>query len=1200
MRGYGKLNGVEKAIFAHGTSSARGIAMFVSKEFFSRIKNIYKGEDGRTLICDIHEDVHIITLVAIYAPNEDSPGFFNKLREILRNRHENKVVVGDFNLALNVEVDRKNTYFNNNRAKDQVLDIMEEFSLNDTWRVRNPEKLEYSWTRKTSRSHEREASRIDFALVSAGLDQKVEMIMYISSIKTDHRAVYMVINTMGNERGPGYWKFNTRLLQDSQYLETMNKQIEAFIADQSGDDPCAVWEKFKGMIKKTTVKFCRRRTDQDKLILSQLCEKVKEYESRLPLQEREDKLYVETKAEFEDKIMEKTLGVMFRCKANWYEYGEQNTKYFYSLEKAKYNSKTCFRLVTEQGQELRDDKEILNYQREFYVQLYDKDPEVHFDMQNRFNVKVPENIREEQESQITRIDLEEAIKTMNNNKTPGKDGIPVDFYKVFWARIKNLFYDMMLHAFDLSLLPLSLREGVLNLIPKANKDSRMVKNLRPITLLNTDYKIIEKAIANKMIPALTHIIHQDQRGFMKDRRISVNIRKMLDIIHQAEKEDLEAVVLSLDFVKCFDKCSFSILHGSLDFFGFGQIVKDWTKILYDQFFVCIQNNGKFSTQLPIKKGVHQGGCCSSVYFLVIAEILALSLRSNEEIEGITIRDIRNLLNQFADDMDIFSSNSKSSLENIKNELESFRLQSGFTVSYDKTTMYRIGSLRHSNTQMYDLDQFVWSNEDINVLGVTIAHEEVVQKNYQPLVEKSKKVLDSWYNRGLSLIGKVQVVNTLIASLFVYKMMVLPIIPDNIVKKIDNLIRNFLWNGKKSKVGYNILQNPTEAGGLKLVNLVNKDKALKTTWPQILAKENSYGDLVYSLMRCTHLKENIWRCNLHKADIDKFKAINKFWRDVLVSWSEINVYFQFRIENQIIWYNSKIRVNNKPFFWKDIFDSGLVYVYQLFDHKEFKTDEQVRSEFGLSRIRYNSIKAAIPREWKLFFRENPTSTFLPLPPHNYDQSIHVYKGKWARKVYLLLSDDVLLVHNKYLKWKMDLGEDFNDSLVEFGTMHLDVYKLTNVPKLRSFQYRINQHALVTNVQLYKWNIVGSEACSFCGKDKETVLHIFVECDQVRTLWNQLSEYTVQLFPGTTLHITPTNIIFNRIGDGKRNVINFICLLVKQYIYSQRCLKSAISFPIFKNRLMKIRSIEKYIAIKNGKLHLHNKKWYKTTYPDLDGL
>ena len=203
-------------------------------------------------------------------------------------------------------------------------------------------------------------------------------------------------------------------------------------------------------------------------------------------------------------------------------------------------------------------------------------------------------------------------------------------------KIQDIFVAMMLETYDKGILHDSARKGILNLIPKPNKDARHIKILRPITLLNTDYKIIEKAVVNKMIPALQHIIHQDQRGFMKDRRISVNIRKLLDIMNYTKREELEAVVLSLDFVKCFDKCSFSILHGSLEFFKFGQIVKDWTEILYRDFTVKIQNNGNFSTEIDIKKGVHQGGCCSSVYFLVIAEILALSLRDNSEIEGITI------------------------------------------------------------------------------------------------------------------------------------------------------------------------------------------------------------------------------------------------------------------------------------------------------------------------------------------------------------------------------------------------------------------------------------------------------------------------------------------------------------------------------------------------------------------------------------
>ena len=186
-----------------------------------------------------------------------------------------------------------------------------------------------------------------------------------------------------------------------------------------------------------------------------------------------------------------------------------------------------------------------------------------------------------------------------------------------------------------------------------------------------------------------------------------------------------------------------------------------------------------------------------------------------------LKTIRNLLNQFADDMDVFTLCTEGSIRALYKELKDFYYQSGFKVSYDKTTLYRIGSLRHSCAQLYDIDEYHWSNKDITVLGVKVSHEDIIEKNYDELIEKATKLLTAWQNRQLSLIGKVQVVNTLVASLFVHRMMVLPIIPNSVVKKLDNLIRQFLWNGKKAKIAYNILQNPRTKGGLGLVNLKKK-------------------------------------------------------------------------------------------------------------------------------------------------------------------------------------------------------------------------------------------------------------------------------------------------------------------------------------------------------------------------------------------
>ena len=678
---------------------------------------------------------------------------------------------------------------------------------------------------------------------------------------------------------------------------------------------------------------------------------------------------------------------------------------------------------------------------------------------------------------------------------------------------------------------------------------------------------------------------------MKDRRISVNIRKLLDIMHYTEEEDIEAVVLSLDFVKCFDKCSFSILHGSLDFFKFGSIVRKWTEILYKNYTVKIQNNGHFSDKIDIEKGVHQGGCCSSIYFLVIAEILAISLRNNNNIKGITINEIINLLNQFADDMDICFLSSKESLENIIQELRKFHYHSGFEVSYDKTTLYRIGSLRHSNAQMYDMTEYIWSNNDITVLGITIAHENIVDKNYNSIVKKVENILEAWYNRGLSLYGKIQVVNTLIASQFVYKMMVLPTIPEHIIKNIDNVIRRFIWNGKKAKISYKILQNSKKEGGLKLVNLKNKDIALKATWPQILQNEDEYSQIVWPILKAATLKENIWRCNLSPKDVKYLKIKSEFWKDVLTSWCEYNYRNWTRAENQIIWYNSDIKINNKVFMWNDMYEKGLLYVHQLYANKNFKTFQQIYEEFGLSKMRYNSLKMAIPKYWKQTFTDQSLSQMFPLAPHNYDYAINVYRNNFSRRVYAKINSDILLIHSKYIKWKHEIGPEFAETIHQYASLHMYVFNITPVAKYISFQYRLLQRGLITNVQLYKWNISNSDRCYYCNIEKETIVHLFCECERVQCFWGEVEREILCKFADVeSLQLNVCNIIANTIvKDSISHVGNFICLIAKHYIYSQKCLKKELCIKNFKAVVSKIRNIEKYIAIKNQCITKYSHKW-----------
>ena len=535
-------------IYSHGTSAARGIAVFVTKSIDPNIENIYVDNDGRFIVFDIVECEQKISVAALYAPNEDNPNFFEKIQGLLRGRSEHKILIGDFNLVLDVEIDRLNTYCNNMRSLEKVESIIEEFILKDIWRIHHPEAREYSWFK---RGNIMKASRIDYALISSGIDQSVKMSSYLSGIKTDHRALYLVIDLKSFERGRGYWKLNNILLGESEYVKMMNIELEKFIEQNRDEKAVEIWEKLKLKIKKLSIEYSKNRTSESKIAIAQLSELVSDYEARLPLNQGEDNLYEKTKKDLEEKLFERAKGMLFRSKVRWYEEGERNTKYFFALEKARYNAKTCYKIISESGQEIIIPEQILSEQKEFYSKLYQKDENVHFDLKNSYGICVPEEIKLEQEKMLTLDDLQDAIKSMKNNKTPGQDGLPIDFYKVFRMKLRDLFCRVVEEVYDSEMLHSTARQGILNLIPKSNKDSRFIKNLRPITLLNTDYKIIEKAIALKMLPALDHIIHRDQRGFMKDRRISVNIRKILDIMYETEKEDFRSGDIITRFCEMF-------------------------------------------------------------------------------------------------------------------------------------------------------------------------------------------------------------------------------------------------------------------------------------------------------------------------------------------------------------------------------------------------------------------------------------------------------------------------------------------------------------------------------------------------------------------------------------------------------------------------------------------------------------------------
>ena len=108
---------------------------------------------------------------------------------------------------------------------------------------------------------------------------------------------------------------------------------------------------------------------------------------------------------------------------------------------------------------------------------------------------------------------------MENNKSPGSDGITAEFYKIFWHDVKPYHIKSINNSFLNDHLTTLQKQNILPLIPKYGKDLTQLPNGRPLSLLNIDYKIATKAISNRMNTIIPSIIHSSQTGFISGRYI---------------------------------------------------------------------------------------------------------------------------------------------------------------------------------------------------------------------------------------------------------------------------------------------------------------------------------------------------------------------------------------------------------------------------------------------------------------------------------------------------------------------------------------------------------------------------------------------------------------------------------------------------------------------------------------------------------
>ncbi|KAL9962019.1 hypothetical protein ACROYT_G031074 [Oculina patagonica] len=239
------------------------------------------------------------------------------------------------------------------------------------------------------------------------------------------------------------------------------------------------------------------------------------------------------------RVFIKAKGAIIRSRATWYEKGEKSNKYFLGLESHR-GTKSCIRrLFSSDGRLTTNPTKIIKEIEKFYSDLYasnDESVRNHPFLQRAEIPKLSDEMRRICEGRLSLKECFDCLQSFQNNKSPGNDGLTVEFYKTFWNSIRNLVVDCLNYSYECGELSNTQKQAIITLIEKKGKDKRNIGNWRPISLINVDAKIGSKAIALRLQKVLAEIIHFNQNAYVKGRTILDAVRTIDDILEYTERK----------------------------------------------------------------------------------------------------------------------------------------------------------------------------------------------------------------------------------------------------------------------------------------------------------------------------------------------------------------------------------------------------------------------------------------------------------------------------------------------------------------------------------------------------------------------------------------------------------------------------------------------------------------------------------------
>ena len=1088
-------------------SNRRGVAILVANTTKFELTKEICDKDGRYILIKGKLEDQLVTLISVYAPPESGKPFFETLFSVINKEAEGIWICGgDINVTLNYNLDSTSTHKNKKIVNKYINTMMAEMGIIDVWRELHPLQRDYSHYSAPHRMY----SRIDVYFMSKEDRHRVKECEIGVSDLSDHSAVYITMH-LKNRKKSTVWRLNVGTLNNNAVVEDTKKEINTYKEqnDNGEVDPTILWDAMKAVIRgkliaqSTQIKKARLEIYQQKI-------------NKLKTLEQQHKRTMESEVLDQIKKIRKEIDELLMMeverksrflKQTYYEGGSKATRMLAHRIRKQQALNNIHKIRDPTSSTLLYDPEEIekvfeDYYRTLYTQPKAADEEEMELFLNSLDLPTcgttPNKILN---APITVEEVETAIQRAKNNKSPGTDGFPSEFYKTFKEELMPLLVSTFNYTHREGKIPPSWKEAIISVIHKEGKDKEYCSNYRPISVLNMDYKLYTSIISKRLENCMTELIDEDQTGFIKGRQTQDNIRRALHVVDEIQRAESEAVLVSIDAEKAFDSVNWKFLYKVMARLGFNEKSIQKISALYQEPTARIKINGSLSNRIKLERSTRQGCCLSPTLFALFIEPLAQVIRENTDIIGVTVKGREQKVGLFADDVILYLEKPDQCLPKLMQLLEDYGKYSGYKLNIAKT---QILALNYSPQQdIRNRYKINWNLQAIKYLGVNITktREGLYDANYTPINRAIKRDLERWSVLCLDFSSRIEIIKMNILPRLLYLFQSLPImVPKKQFDEWDKWISRFVWGGKKPRTRYETLQLPKDRGGMALPNLREYFNAAQirplTCWcntgidpsrwkemelefegykiQHLLADKNQYMKLMKDLDPITKFTIEIWYAIVKKHKLEKEIKI--------LSWPAYDTRFKPGLIDQGYKRLAK---------WNDITAICTVIrqgKMQSFEDLRVKHDLEHREFF-----RYLQMRDYFEKEIKTDWRSEVILIMTQAYIKKQDKVISaLYQGLMASK-----NNSTLYIKKK---WESGFGMQITDK--DWDNICETQCTATSSRMWREFCWKNITRYFITPKIKAKMQ-AGQQSCwRQCGAMDVDHEHIFWNCPKINSYWHNI--------------------------------------------------------------------------------------------------